>query len=100
MHLNIYTLLKIKETNNKLIVNCKQPNKRRYERNKPVKNGRHSTRYRMFLPSRPRERKDLWTSREAYRAQAGDTVDSLHKQAMNMALGSEQLIVSARHGVG
>jgi phage tail protein X len=54
----------------------------------------------MFLPSRPRERKDLWTSREAYRAQAGDTVDSLHKQAMNMALGSEQLIVSARHGVG
>jgi len=54
----------------------------------------------MFLQSCPRERKVSWTSRESYRTQAGDTVDGLHKQAINMTLGSEQLIVPARHGVG
>jgi len=53
----------------------------------------------MFLQSCPRELKVLWTSRKSYRAQAGDTVDGLHKQAMNIMLGSEQSIVSARHDV-
>jgi len=54
----------------------------------------------MFLQSFPRERKVLWTSLESCRAQAGDTADGLHKQAINTTLGSEQLIVSTRHGVG
>ena len=73
---------------------------RRYERKKPVKNCRQNTRYRMFLQSCPGERKVFWTSRESYRARAGDTVDGLHKQAINTTLGAGRLIVSARHDVG